>query len=318
MKIVFMGTPDYAAAALEALIEAGHEIRAAVTQPDRPRGRSGEPIPPPVKVCAREHGIPVIQPRRIKTPESVEELRSYPADVFVVAAFGQILSREILEMPPLGCLNIHASLLPRYRGASPIQHTLLNGDRETGITIMQMDPGIDTGDILYQKKISVMPEDNYETLHDRLMKLGGTAVTEALELLEQGRLRPEKQQEEQSCYAPLIRKEMGRIDFSEGAEAIDRRIRAMTPWPSAYTFYHGKQLKIWKAVPEAAGGACPGEPGEILRVDADSVTAAAGEGILRILELQLEGRKRMTARDFLRGVRMQPGEVLGADMEGKE
>lgn len=190
--------------------------------------------------------------------------------------------------------------------------------QETGITIMQMDPGIDTGDILYQKKISVMPEDNYETLHDRLMKLGGTAVTEALELLEQGRLHPEKQQEEQSCYAPLIRKEMGRIDFSEGAEAIDRRIRAMTPWPSAYTFYHGKQLKIWKAVPEAACGACPGKPGEILRVDADSVTAAAGEGTLRILELQLEGRKRMTARDFLRGVRMQPGEVLGADMEGKE
>lgn len=318
MKIVFMGTPEYAAAALKALIQAGHEITAVVTQPDKPRGRSSEPIPPPVKVCAVEQGIPVLQPRRIKTPEATEELRRYPADVYVVAAFGQILSREILDIPAYGCLNIHASLLPRYRGASPIQHVLLNGDRETGITIMQMDPGIDTGDILYKKKISVMPEDNYETLHNKLAALGGQAVTEALELLEQGRLTPEKQQEEQSCYAPLIGKDMGRIDFGESAEAIDRKIRAMTPWPSAFTSYHGKQLKIWKAAPVLDLTAVGRKPGEIIAIDRDSVAVAAGEGALRIYELQLEGKKRMTARDFLPGVRMQPGEVLGARNERKE
>lgn len=311
MKIVFMGTPDYAAAALEALIMAGYEITGVVTQPDKPKGRSKELLPPPVKVCALQHGIPVMQPRRIKTPEAVEELRKIRADVYVVAAFGQILSQEILDIPPLGCLNIHGSLLPRYRGASPIQHAILDGEKETGITIMQMDAGIDTGDILYQKAIPIGPEDDYETLHDKLKKLGGEAIMEAIDLLEQGKLAPRKQQEELSCYAPLLGKEMGKIDFGESAAAIDRKIRAMTPWPSAFTSYHGKQMKIWKAVPTLAANTFARIPGEILRTDKDSVTVAAGEGALRIYELQLEGKKRMTVHDFLLGVRMQPGEILG-------
>ena len=195
MKIVFMGTPEYARAALEALIGAGHEILAVVTQPDRSRGRSRTLVPPPVKICAEKYGIDVLQPRRIRKPEAVAALRQYPADVYIVAAFGQILSQEILDIPPFGCLNIHASLLPRYRGASPIQHAILYGEEKTGVTIMQMDAGIDTGDMLYKKETAISPRDDYETLHDRLAVLGGEAIREALAVLEQGKLVPVKQEE---------------------------------------------------------------------------------------------------------------------------
>ena len=313
MKIVFMGTPDYAAVALQALIEAGHEITAVVTQPDKPKGRSSELVPPPVKACAMEHGIPVMQPKRIKRPEAIEELRGFPAEAYVVAAFGQILSREILDIPPFGSLNIHASLLPKYRGASPIQHVIIDGEERTGITIMQMDAGIDTGDILYQKEIGISAEDNYETLHDKLAALGGEAIVEALSLLEQGKLKAVKQDDALSCYAPLIGKEMGEIDFSRDAMAIDRLIRGMTPWPSAFTSYKGKQLNIWRAEPAVAENVFGRTPGEILGTDKDSVTVAAGQGALRIRELQLAGKKRMTAHDFLLGVRMRPGEVLGEE-----
>ncbi|HBA48098.1 MAG TPA: methionyl-tRNA formyltransferase [Lachnospiraceae bacterium] len=311
MKIVFMGTPEYAAEALEALISAGHEVVAVVTQPDKARGRSRVLLPPPVKTCALKYGIPVLQPRRIRKPEAVAELKQYPADVYVVAAFGQILSQEILDIPPRGCLNIHASLLPGYRGASPIQHVILGGEKKTGITIMQMDAGIDTGGILYQKEIPIRDDDNYETLHDKLAALGGQAITEALTLLEQGKLIPRKQQENLSSYAPLIGREMGELDFTQGAADLDRRIRAMIPWPGAYTSYQGKQLKIWRAEPVFSVNTFGRSPGEILSADKNFVTVAAGEGALRIYELQLEGRKRMTAHDFLLGVRMQPGEVLG-------
>ena len=311
MKIVFMGTPDYAAEALRALIRAGHEITAVVTQPDKPKGRSGEPVPSPVKVCASEHGIPVLQPKRIRTPEATEELRKYPADVYVVAAFGQILTQEILDMPPYGCLNIHASLLPKYRGASPIQHVIIEGEEKTGITVMQMDAGIDTGDMLYKKEIPIEAEENYETLHDKLTVLGGEAIVEAIELLEQGKLVPEKQEDSDSCYAPKIAKEMGRIEFSRSAAEIDRLIRGMTPWPSAYTGYQGKQLKIWKAVPLETYDNKGRSGGEILEVSKNSVIVAAGKGAVEILELQLEGKKRMTTHDFLLGVKMLPGEMLG-------
>lgn len=313
MKIVFMGTPDFAAGALEALVGAGHEITLAVTQPDKPRGRSKELQPSPVKVCAERHGIPIFQPRRIKVPEAVAVLRKYEAEVYIVAAFGQILSQEILDIPRYGCLNIHASLLPKYRGASPIQHAIIDGEERTGITIMQMDAGIDTGDMLYQREMPIEDTDNYESLHDKLTVLGGEAVVEALELLRQGKLVPRKQQEDKSCYAPLIDKSMGEIDFSLDAAALDRRIRGMTPWPSAYTDLHGKQLKIWRARPdmdENAEGAS--EPGAILRRDKESVTVAAGRGVLHIYELQLEGKKRMSVHDFLLGVKLEPGTVLGS------
>ncbi len=309
MKIVFMGTPDYAVGALEALIRAGHEITAVVTQPDKAKGRSGNLQYPPVKECALAHGISVFQPERIKRPEAVAQLRTYEADVFVVAAFGQILSREILEMPAYGCLNIHASLLPRYRGASPIQHVIIDGEERTGITIMQMDTGIDTGDILYTKEMSIDRQDTCQTLYGKLTALGGQAIVEALELLQQGALTPEKQRDEDSCYAPVITKEMGRIDFAKDALSIERLIHGMNPWPSAYTFYQGKQLKIWDAL--AQEDVSDTEPGTIVSVDRQDFTVATGRGSLRALEVQLEGKKRMSAHDFLLGVRLTPGEKLG-------
>ena len=311
MKIVFMGTPDFAAGALKSLIEAGHEITAVVTQPDKAKGRSQELLPPPVKVVALEHGIPVLQPVRIKRPEEVEKLKQYPADIYVVAAFGQILSQEILDIPEFGCLNIHASLLQKYRGASPIQHVIIDGEEKTGITIMQMDAGLDTGDMLYQKEIVISPKDTYASLHDKLMVLGGEAIVEALPLLEQGKLVPRKQEDALSCYAHLIDKTMGELDFTKSAEILDRLIRGLNPWPSAYTTYHGTLLKVWEAEPVKSPKA--GKPGEILAVEKDAVLVAAGSGALRITSLQLSGKKRMSAHDFLLGVRMTPGEILGCE-----
>lgn len=310
MKIVFMGTPDYAVGALEALIRAGHEITAVVTQPDKAKGRSGSLQPPPVKNCAVEHDIPVFQPERIKRPEAVEQLKTYEADVFVVAAFGQILSQEILDMPKYGCLNIHASLLPRYRGASPIQHVIIDGEEKTGITIMQMDAGIDTGDILYQKELPIDRRDTYSTLYEKLTDLGGLAIVEALELLLQGALPPRKQRDEDCCYARMITKDMGRIDFARSALSIERLIHGMDPWPSAYTSYQGRQLKIWDAVAEE-DDVPDMEPGTVAAVGKQDFTVATGQGTLRIRELQLEGKKRMSAHDFLLGVRIAPGDKLG-------
>lgn len=325
MKIVFMGTPDFAAGALDALIEAGHEITAVVTQPDKAKGRSKELKFPPVKECALRHNIPVFQPVKIKTPEAVAELKQYEADIYVVAAFGQILSQEILDIPKYGCLNIHASLLPKYRGASPIQHVIIDGESETGVTIMQMDAGLDTGDMLYTKKVEITNEDTFETLHDKLMVIGGEAIVETLALLEEGKITPEKQQDELSCYASLIRKEMGNIDFSKDAGEIDRLIRGMNPWPSAYTFCRGKQMKIWRAVPvdgeenvncavavaDAEGLQDMVQPGSVVNVSKDFFDVACGKGILRVYELQLEGKKRMNTHDFLLGVKIAVGDVLG-------
>lgn len=325
MKIVFMGTPDFAAGALQSLIAAGHEITAVVTQPDKAKGRSNKLIFTPVKECAIAHNIPVMQPRRIKTPEAIAQLKEYEADVYVVAAFGQILSQEILDMPRYGSLNIHASLLPKYRGASPIQHVILEGEKETGVTIMQMDAGIDTGDMLYKKAIAIEGTDTYESLHDKLMVLGGEAIVEALELLEQGKLVPEKQEDSLSTHASLISKEMGRIDFGRDVFVLERLVRGLNPWPSAYTFYRGKQLKIWSAsvelydCMEAAGGhdtdadAEVRKPGTIVEVTKNTIKIAAGGGLLCIHELQLEGKKRMSTHDFLLGVKVQPGEVFGEE-----
>lgn len=309
MRIVFMGTPDFSVPTLEALVKGGHEVLAVVTQPDKPKGRSGSLQYPPVKVCALAHGLEVFQPERVKRSEAVAQLRNYEADVFVVAAFGQILSQEILDMPRYGCLNIHASLLPKYRGASPIQHVIIDGEEKTGITIMQMDAGIDTGDILYQKETAISREDTSQTLFDRLAVLGGQAIVEALALLEQGALTPKKQREEDSCHAGLITKEMGRIDFQQDALAIERLVHGMNPWPSAYTSYQGRQLKIWNAAAEESEtGAAPGT---VVAVGKQDFTVAAGKGLLRILEVQLEGKRRMSAHDFLLGVRIAPGEKMG-------
>ena len=304
-----MGTPDFAVNTLEKIIEAGHEVMLVVTQPDKPKGRGNTMQFPPVKECAVSHGLEVFQPVKIREDASVEYLKKFAPDIIIVAAFGQILPKSILDLPKYGCINVHASLLPKYRGASPIQRVIIDGETETGVTIMQMNAGLDTGDMLYQKKIPITSEDTFETLHDKLMVLGGEAITEALPLLEAGKLTPEKQDDAKTCYAALITKEMGRLDFTKTAAELDRLIRGLTPWPSAYTFYRGKQLKIWKAIPMVT--AHREAPGTILAVNKDSFEVAASEGALKVMELQLEGKKRMTAHDFLLGVKVQPGEILG-------
>ena len=313
MKIVFMGTPDFAAGALKAIIEAGHEVTLVVTQPDRAKGRSDKLIPSPVKEVALEHNIPVFQPLKIKTPEAVAELRKYDADIFIVAAFGQIISQEILDMPRYGCVNIHASLLPKYRGASPIQRVILDGEKKTGVTIMQMDAGIDTGDMLYKVETEISDEDTFETLHDRLTGIGAEAIVEALPLIESGELVPEKQDDSQSCYAKLIKKEMGKIDFNKSAAEVSRLVRGMNPWPSAYTFLSGKQMKVWRVsvLPQTDDKAGKAVPGEIVELTKDGITVKCGEGSVKILELQLEGKKRMAAKDFLLGSKPEVGSILG-------
>lgn len=309
MKIVFMGTPDFAASALEALIQAGHEITAVVTQPDKPKGRSKELMPSPVKVCALKYNLPVFQPVKIKTPEAIAELKKYEAEVYIVAAFGQILSQEILDMPKYGSINIHASLLPKYRGASPIQNVIIDGEEKTGVTIMQMDAGIDTGDMLYKKEVIIENTDNFETLHDKLAAVGAEAIVEALPLLEAGKLIPEKQNHEESSHVTMITKEMGKLDFTKDAVVLDRLIRGMNPWPSAFTFFWGKQLKVWEAHVE--DGNVSGECGQVAEVTKNEIKICTGKGLLCITSLQLEGKKRMSTHDFLLGVKVVTGEMLG-------
>ena len=309
MKIVFMGTPKLAAGVLKALYEAGHEISAVVTQPDKPKGRSRALQMSPVKEYALQKGIEVFQPVRIRKPEAVEKLKEFDAEVFVVAAFGQILSQEILDMPKYGCINVHASLLPAYRGSAPIQWCIINGEEKTGVTIMQMDVGIDTGDMLLKKEVPILPSDTAESLSDKLEQAGGEAIVEALGLLERGELKAIPQNEAESSYVSMIDKAMGRIDFSRSAAEIDRLIRGLYPWPSAYTSYKGKTLKIWEAAPLLEE--TDGQPGSIERVEKDAVYVNTGKGILKVTQLQLEGKKRMKVKDFLLGCRMEKGELLG-------
>ncbi len=310
MKIVFMGTPDFARAALEKIIEAGHEIVLVVTQPDKPKGRSGELQVSDVKACALLHDIPVFQPVRIKLSENVAELKKYEADIYVVAAFGQILSQEILDIPRFGCVNIHASLLPEYRGAAPIQQSIIDGKKETGVTIMQMAAGMDTGDILLQRAIPIDENETGGGLFDKLSVLGGELIVEALPKIERGELTPVPQDEEKATKCGKLSKDMGKINFDMDAASIRNLVRGLNPWPSAYTYYEGKLLKVWdaKVVDNKSG---ENRPGEIISVSKDSFTVATKEGALEIKEVQLEGKKRMAVRDFLLGNKVSIGTVLG-------
>ena len=311
MKIIYMGTPDFAVAPLEAILKAGHEVTAIVTQPDRQKGRGREVQYSPVKECALSYGIPVLQPLKIKEKDAVEELRKYPADIFVVAAFGQLLSEEILNMPRLGCINIHASLLPAYRGAAPIQWCVINGEEKTGVTIMQMAKGMDTGDILLQKEVVLDEKETGGSLFDRLMETGAELIVEVLPKIEAGELTPVVQKEELATYAGKITKDMGNIDFAKSAVTIERLIRGLNPWPSAFTHYKGKILKIWEAdvVSECANAENP-VPGTVIAMDKESFTLATGEGALRIRSLQPEGKKRMSCAEFMRGYEVKVGEAL--------
>lgn len=309
MKIVYMGTPDFAVGPLEALVAAGHTVTAVVTQPDKPKGRSGKAQMTPVKVCALEHGIEVFQPVKIKAPEAVEVLRGFEADVFVVAAFGQILSQEILDMPRYGCLCVHASLLPAYRGAAPIQWVILNGEKESGVTIMQMDAGVDTGDMLLKAVVPIEENETDESLHDKLETAGSSLIVEALQKLEAGELAPKKQDDEKSCYAKMLTKAMGLIDWNETAQIIERKVRGLYSWPGAYTFYKGKMLKIYRA--DVLEESADGEAGTVSCVTKNAVIVNTREGKLALQEIQLEGKKRMAVKDFLLGCKVGKGEKLG-------
>lgn len=311
IRIVYMGTPDFAVEPLEAIIKAGYEVAAVVTQPDKQKGRGKEVKMTPVKECALRHGIPVFQPVKIKEPEAVAELEKYQADLFVVAAFGQLLSEEILNMPEYGCINIHASLLPAYRGAAPIQWAVLNGEKESGVTIMQMDKGLDTGDMLLKRSVELSPKETGDSLHDKLMHLGAELIVEALPKLEKGELVPEKQKDELSSYAKKLTKAMGQIDWSKDAVSLERWIRGLNSWPSAYTFFGGKTLKIWEAQVTEENGAQKAEPGQVVSVSREGFTVACGQGALQILSLQLEGKKRVLTREFLLGYQVEPGMILG-------
>lgn len=312
MKIVYMGTPDFAVGALEALIRAGHQITAVVTQPDRPKGRGKELQMSPVKQCALKYDIPIFQPVKIKEQEEVSKLQSFEADIFIVAAFGQILSEEILTMPRFGCINIHASLLPKYRGAGPIQRVILEGEKETGITIMQMDKGIDTGDILLQSAFPIDSKETGDSLHDKLAEEGARLIVEALEKIEAGEITPRKQKEEEASYAGMLQKSMGKIDWNKDAAQIERMVRGLNSWPSAYTTYRGKTLKIWDSdISENETALEEAVPGVVTAVKKDAIYVRTGDKELRITELQLEGKKRMAVKDFLLGYQIKTGEVLG-------
>lgn len=310
MKIVFMGTPDFSVGIIKALNESRHEVVLAITQPDRPKGRSGKLIASPVKQYAEKEGIEVFACEKIKQADAVEKLRSAGADLFVVAAFGQILSKEILEMPRFGCINVHASLLPEYRGASPIQQAILDGKKKTGVTIMQMDEGLDTGDILISKEVIIDEKETGGSLFEKLEAAGGSLIIDAVDAIEQKKVTPVKQDEKKASHAGIIKKERGRIDFSKSAGEIERLIRAFDPWPSAYTSFSGKTLKLWKA--DVTDNAKKAAPGTVIQVTKDTFTVACGSGALLIKELQLEGKKRMSTRDFLLGNDLKEGDSLGS------
>ncbi len=309
MKIVFMGTPDFSAGIIKALKDAGHDILLAVTQPDKPKGRSGKLIYSPVKEYALSEGIEVFQPEKIKDAAAVDLLGKKEADLFVVAAFGQILSKEILDIPKYGCINVHASLLPKYRGASPIQQAILDGEKVTGVTIMQMDEGLDTGDILLSKEVAIDPKETGGSLFDKLEKAGSELIITAVSKIEKGQVSPLKQDESRASYAGQIKKSLGRIDFGKKADEIERQIRALDPWPSAFTVIDNKTLKIWSADPVMDGKA--GEPGRVVKVEKDSFTVSCSEGSLIIRQVQLEGKKRMSSRDFLLGYKLSEGMIIG-------
>lgn len=298
-KIVFMGTPDFSVPSLQALIET-QEVVGVVTQPDRPAGRGRQLRPSPVKVAALAANIPVYQPKSLRKKAAAEPLREWNPDVIIVAAFGQILRPHVLDLPPHGCLNIHASLLPRWRGASPIQHAIMAGDAETGVCLMQMDVGLDTGDVYTCRTTPISADDTAETLHDRLADMGAALMRDSLDDILAGKLSAQPQDDDRFTYAPMISKENGRLDWNKSADELDRLIRAMTPWPGAFTTWDGKALKILKAVP--SDKTTSASPGTVL-YDADvrQTSVATGSGSLILETIQLAGKKAMSAADFMRG-----------------
>ena len=309
MKTVFMGTPDFAVPALEMLIESEHEVCAVVTQPDRAKNRGKKIQMTPIKEVAVEHNIKVLQPEKVRgNEEFFSELEKINPEIIIVAAYGQIIPEDILNLPKFGCINIHASLLPRFRGASPIQHAILEGDKVTGVTIMQMAKGLDTGDMLLKDQIEI-GKMNSQQLHDKLAELGGLLLEKALPMIEAGKLVPEKQDDSLSTYAGMISKDDGKISFeNETAEEIDRKVRAFFPWPGAFCNLGDKVMKIKEV--ELVDGNSEKKPGTIIKADKDGIDVAAKSGVIRIKVLQMPGKRAMKVDDFLRGNSLEIGEVL--------
>lgn len=309
MRIIFMGTPDFSVPTLEALVASEHEVAAVVTQPDKPKGRGKEIHMSPVKECALKHNIPVYQPVRARDEAFVEEMRTLKPDAMVVIAFGQILPKSLLDLPKYGCVNIHASLLPKYRGAAPIQWAVINGDEETGITTMMMDVEMDTGDMLEKTVIKLNPDETGGSLFDRLSLLGGDLILSTLSKLEKGEITPQPQDHAQATYVKKISKSMGDIDWTMDAVSIERLVRGLNPWPSAFTRWNGKMLKIWEAkvLPDLETKApC----GSVISASDEGLKIQTGNGVLCVTSLQLEGKKRMDTAAFLRGYQVESGFIM--------
>ncbi|WP_341877355.1 methionyl-tRNA formyltransferase [Defluviitalea saccharophila] len=312
MKIVFMGTPDFAVPSLQKLIDEKYYIAAVVTQPDRPKGRGKKMVAPPVKELAVKYDIPIFQPERVRNPEFIETLRSIAPDLIVVIAFGQILPKEILDIPTYGCINVHGSLLPKYRGAAPIQWAIINGEKITGVTTMFMDEGMDTGDMILKKEIPIEPEYTAGDLHDIMAPVGADLLKDTLDELIRGNIKREKQDEDEATYAPMLKKENGLIDWSQPSYKIINLIRGLSPWPSAYTFYKDQMMKIWKA--EVYNKTYEHHTiGEIVEVIKNKgLVVKTGDSSLLITEMQAPNGKRMTVEEYLRGHDIEQNIILGS------
>lgn len=308
MKLIFMGTPEFAVPAIDALIEAGHDIAAVFSQPDKPKGRGYTLTPPPVKVKALEHNIPVYQPAGMKDGEALKIFEDIQPDVAVVIAYGKILPKEILDTPKYGCINVHASLLPKYRGAAPIQWSVIDGEAVTGVTTQQMDVGLDTGDMLMKTETPIGPDETAGELHDRLSEMSAKLIVDTLAALEKGELHPEKQDDARSCYAKMLTKELCAVDWSKDAQTIHNRIRGLSPWPVAVAVLEGKKLKIHRsALSEIQNDAA--KCGEVICLNPFTVQCG-GHTAIELLEIQAEGKKRMRTQDYLRGHKIELGTVL--------
>lgn len=311
-RMIFMGTPDFACPTLQKLIDRKENLLAVVTQPDRPKGRGQKLMPPPVKELALKHDIPVYQPLKVRDPEFVELVRKLEPDVIVVVAFGQILPKALLDIPPHGCINVHASLLPRYRGAAPLNWCIINGETETGATTMLMDPGLDTGPMLLQQRTPIDENEDIVALHDRMAALGADLLAETLDRLKAGGLVPQPQNDDDTCYAAMLKKEDGLINWHKDARAIHDQVRGMCVWPGAYTFLNDQVLKIFST--RVASG--NGHPGTVLKASKGQLEVACQSGSLLIREVQLAGKKRLDAGSFLAGFPIAEGTVLGSPVSG--
>ncbi|CEK31424.1 methionyl-tRNA formyltransferase [[Clostridium] sordellii] len=309
MKIVFMGTPEFAVPCLQKIIDEGHEVLAVVTQPDKPKGRGKKLAMPPVKELALKYNIDVYQPVKAREDSFVEKLKEINPELIVVVAFGQILPKSILDIPKFGCVNVHASLLPKYRGAAPLNWVIINGEEKTGVTTMYMDVGLDTGDMILKSEIPLDDEITAGELHDKMMVQGAEVLKDTIDLISKGEVPREKQNDEETCYSPIMDKSLGNIDWSKSATDIHNLIRGVNPWPSAYTTYDKQTMKIWKT--KVLDKLSEKTPGTILSVDKNGIEVSTGDKVLQISEIQMSGKKRMIVSEYIKGNDISTGIVLG-------